>query len=276
METQLNLMTPTFEQRQIFLIRGKQVMLASDVAKALGVETRQINENANQSPKWEDLRDDDNYRFQLTRDELENLRSKFSIFQDFKHLPWVYTQLGCNHFGTSLNSAEACELAKQLSSTFTAMQTMEVKIGRRRTKELTLGDKYVEGAKIIKSMVKASKLLGSSLSLARAESVHAVSRAYPEVDYRPLLAHNPATVQDKDATATDLGKSFDPKLSPQQVNKKLASLGLQFRSEEGWELTPKGREYGQYHNTGKKHSSGTTVQQIKWFKEKVVSLLNHC
>src|SRR5512135_1485943 len=97
-------------QEKTFELRGFKVMLDRDVAEALGVETRELNQNAGRSPKWEKVRERGEeflYRFQVTAEEVENLRSQFVIFNEIKYLPWVYTQRGCSHFGTSLNSDEA-------------------------------------------------------------------------------------------------------------------------------------------------------------------------
>ena len=59
----------------IYEIRGKQVMLASDVAKLYKIETRRINEvvkrNINRFPE--------DFCFQLTPEECLNLRSQIAI-----------------------------------------------------------------------------------------------------------------------------------------------------------------------------------------------------
>ena len=59
-------------QSMIFTIRGVQVMLDSDLARVYGVEvkrlTEQVKRNINRFP--------DNFRFQLTPEEFENLRSQ--------------------------------------------------------------------------------------------------------------------------------------------------------------------------------------------------------
>lgn len=77
--------------------------------------------------------------------------------------------------------------------------------------------------------------------------------------------------------ATEVGRLFQPEMSPVRVNALLRELGFMERRErvEGkWEnyLTDKGKEYGIYLDTGKKHSDGTPIQQIKW-KESVVPFL---
>ena len=58
----------------IYEIRGKQVMLDSDLAKLYQVETKRINEAVkNNKDKFPER-----FSFVLTKEELENLRSKFS------------------------------------------------------------------------------------------------------------------------------------------------------------------------------------------------------
>ena len=57
-------------ENRIFTVRGKQVMLDSDLAMLYGVETKRINEavkrNVNRFPDW--------FMFQLTYAEWENLK----------------------------------------------------------------------------------------------------------------------------------------------------------------------------------------------------------
>jgi uncharacterized membrane-anchored protein len=84
----------------IYEIRGKQVILASDVAKLYHVETRRINEvikrNINRFPE--------EFCFRLTSEEIDilSLKSQFAILnksnnyrgQHFKYLPYVLTEQG--------------------------------------------------------------------------------------------------------------------------------------------------------------------------------------
>lgn len=83
----------------IYEIRGKQVMLASDVAKLYKIETRRINEvvkrNINRFPE--------DFCFQLTSEECLNLRSQIAISSyeinktihgGVRYLPYVFTEHG--------------------------------------------------------------------------------------------------------------------------------------------------------------------------------------
>ena len=65
--------TPILVESKIFLIRGKQVMVDRDLAELYGVETRVIN----QAVKRNLERFPEEFRFQLTLEEYDFLRSQF-------------------------------------------------------------------------------------------------------------------------------------------------------------------------------------------------------
>jgi len=63
-------------------------------------------------------------------------------------------------------------------------------------------------------------------------------------------------------TPTELGARL--KVSAQKVNAMLAAPGFQAKSGKVWELLTAGRQYAMIYDTGKKHSDGVPVQQVKW------------
>ncbi len=86
-------------ENMIYEIRGKQIMLASDIAKLYNSETKIINQvvkrNANRFPV--------DFCFQLTQSEWLNLRSQFVTSNEGKkqnlhggtrYLPYVFTEHG--------------------------------------------------------------------------------------------------------------------------------------------------------------------------------------
>lgn len=86
----------------IYTIRGKQVMLDSDLAIIYGYEVKRLNEqvknNINRFP--------DDFMFQMTREEVKDLRSKFStanINSKSRSLPHVFTEQGIYMLATVLN-----------------------------------------------------------------------------------------------------------------------------------------------------------------------------
>lgn len=268
----LEVMSLGSNQEKVMVIRGQRVMLDRDVADCLGVGTKQLNENAKQSPKWRRLRDLDiesEYRFQITEAEMDqDLRSKSSTIHDFKYLPWVYTEIGVAHFGTSLNSDEACRLAIQLSRTFAKVQELK-RIGAT-TRENPKSD-YQSATAVVASMLQIGRLLGAPASLAKVHAVSEASRHFPDVNLRFLLGHNPDEVQELDLTPTELARELGLK-GPREVNKLLAEHGFQVKTDSGWEPTEAGRAHGILHRTGKSHSNGTAIHQLKW-KKGVVKVL---
>ena len=57
-----------------YVVRGRKVMLDYDLAMIYGYETKRFNEQVNNNIE----RFVDDFMFKLTREELNNLRSKFS------------------------------------------------------------------------------------------------------------------------------------------------------------------------------------------------------
>ena len=62
-------------QSRIHSIRGEKVMLASDLAEIYGVETRALNQSVEQNP----ARFSSKFMFQLTAEEVSNLKSQAVI-----------------------------------------------------------------------------------------------------------------------------------------------------------------------------------------------------
>ena len=76
----------------IILVRGEKVILDSDLALLYGVETRRLNEQVRRNiDKFPD-----DFMFQLTKEEFENLKSQFatssSTWGGRRKLPWVFTE----------------------------------------------------------------------------------------------------------------------------------------------------------------------------------------
>lgn len=87
--------------------------------------------------------------------------------------------------------------------------------------------------------------------------------------YSPMkligATHLVAEVQAQMLNATELGKQLSPQLSAVKTNLLLAGLGLQVKVGDKWAATEQGKPYSLYLDTGKKHSDGTPVKQLKWY-----------
>ena len=105
----------------MFLVRGVQVMLAPDLADLYQVETRVFNQSVKRNLK----RFPENFRFQLTREELEGVitncdnpdRLRFS-----PHLPYAFTEQGIAMLSGILNSDIAVQVSIRIMNTFVAMR----------------------------------------------------------------------------------------------------------------------------------------------------------
>ncbi len=106
--------------RKIFLIRGKRVMLDSDLAHIYKVLTkdlkRAVRRNASRFP--------DDFMFQLTKEEFENLRWQFgtSSWGGTRYMPYVFTEQGVSMLSTILNSEQAIRMNIQIIRTFTKLR----------------------------------------------------------------------------------------------------------------------------------------------------------
>ena len=107
-------------QNLIYEIRGRKVMLDSDLAALYGVELRSLN----QAVKRNIDRFPSDFMFQLTNDEWKNQRSQFVIFSKDtrKYRPFVFTEHGILMLSSVLNSGRAIEINIQIMRVFIKMR----------------------------------------------------------------------------------------------------------------------------------------------------------
>ena len=67
-------------------------------------------------------------------------------------------------------------------------------------------------------------------------------------------------------TPTELGKLLDPPLSAVKLNLALEAAGLQKKEMGGWLPCDDADGLFEWSDTGKKHSSGLPVKQLRWFR----------
>ena len=109
-------------QNKIYNIRGFQVMLDSDLAQLYGVETKHINQAVRNNPN----KFPDDFYFEATDDELENLRSKFSTssWGGNRYSPKLFTEQGIYMLATILKSKVATEITVMIIRTFSNMRKL--------------------------------------------------------------------------------------------------------------------------------------------------------
>lgn len=96
---------------QIFVVRGKRVMLDSELAKLYGVETRVLNQAVRRNRE----RFPGDFVLELTNQELMRSRSQSVILKvgrgsNVKHLPLAFTEHGAIMAATVLNSPRAVQM----------------------------------------------------------------------------------------------------------------------------------------------------------------------
>ena len=107
---------------KIHTIRKLQVMLDRDLAELYGVETKRINEAVrNNQDKFMD-----DFYFELTNNEFENLRSKFSTanFSKTRTNPKVFTEQSIYMLATILKSKVASQVTVYIIKTFANMRKL--------------------------------------------------------------------------------------------------------------------------------------------------------
>ena len=138
-------------EQLIYVIRGTQVMIDSDLAMLYGVETKRLNEavkrNANRFP--------DDFMFQLTQEEAIGSRSQIATLkaqrdQNIKYLPYAFTSNGIAMLSSVLRSQIAVSVNIRIMRAFTAAQqffdayTFVSDLIRSANKSIVLFDNYVD------------------------------------------------------------------------------------------------------------------------------------
>ena len=110
-----------------YTVRDTQVMLDSDLARLYGVEANALNRAA----KRNENRFPEDFRFQLTRDEHEDLRCQIGISSDDlrkfatggrRYLPYAYTEQGVAMLSAVLRSDTAVRVSVQIMKSFVEMR----------------------------------------------------------------------------------------------------------------------------------------------------------
>ena len=107
---------------KIYLIRDRKVMLDRDLAEMYGVETRVLNQSVKRNSK----RFPEDFMFQLTEEESENLISQIVISNHggLRKLPYAFTEQGVAMLSSVLHSDTAIEVNISIIRIFTKMREM--------------------------------------------------------------------------------------------------------------------------------------------------------
>ena len=108
-------------QDKIFTIRNIQVMIDRDLAEIYGVETKVFNQAVKRNIK----RFPENFKFQLSESEKDELVTSCDQFKMLKHstsLPYAFTEQGISMLSAVLKSDIAIEISIKIIESFVSMR----------------------------------------------------------------------------------------------------------------------------------------------------------
>ncbi len=146
---------------RIYTLRNKEVMLDRDLAELYGVETKVLMQSVKRNIK----RFPEDFMFQLSKEEFENLRSQF-VTSSSKHggrryMPYVFTEYGVYMLASILKSDTAIEVNIAIMRTFGKLRQFSKHYNALAKKIMEVerkGDKqYRELAKALDDLIKQAK-----------------------------------------------------------------------------------------------------------------------
>jgi len=108
-------------QKRIYVIRGKRVMLDSDLAFLYEVEVKQLNQAVKRNIK----RFPGDFMFRLTKDEFAEVVTNCDHLQNLKFrptLPYAFTEQGVAMLAAVLNSQKAIDVNIQIMRAFVKLR----------------------------------------------------------------------------------------------------------------------------------------------------------
>ena len=114
-------------EKLVYMVRGQQVMLDYDLARLYQVETKTLNRAASRNS----ARFPEDFRFQLTREEFDNLRCQIGTSSEEttghggrRYLPYAYTEQGISMLSGVLRSDVAVQVSIGIMRAFVEMRKM--------------------------------------------------------------------------------------------------------------------------------------------------------
>ena len=146
----------------IYEVRGKQVMLDSDLAELYKCKngTKEINQAVNRNID----RFPEDFYFQLSEKEYNSLRSQIGTLkrgrgQHKKYLPYVFTEQGVAMLSSILKTSVAVEMSISIMRAFVAMRHY---IGNNLIEQKILNNIVLDNQREIKEIKEDVKLLQES------------------------------------------------------------------------------------------------------------------
>ncbi len=113
-------------ENKIYLIRNTKVMLDIDLAILYDIPTKRLNEAVKRNLE----RFPDDFMFQLTKEEWDNLRSQIATanpnVSKIRSLPYVFTEHGTLMLSNVLNSKRAINVSIQIIRVFDKLKQFAI------------------------------------------------------------------------------------------------------------------------------------------------------
>ena len=138
--------------KKIYFIRGIKVMLDRDLAELYGVETSQLKRQVRRNIK----RFPDDFMFELTREEFNNLRCQIDIsnWGGTRYMPMAFTEQGVAMISSVLHSDRAVQVNIQIMRVFTELRKMLSKHEELKIKIDKMESKYDKKFRIVFDVIK--------------------------------------------------------------------------------------------------------------------------
>ena len=143
----------------ILVIRGKKVILDSDLAGLYGVETRRLNEQVRRNiDKFPE-----DFMFQLTKEEFNNLKSQnatsSSGWGGRRKPPLVFTEHGALQAANVLNSTQANKMSVYIVRAFVRLREFALTNEKLARKVDQLDSKVSEHDEILTELIREIRQL---------------------------------------------------------------------------------------------------------------------
>ena len=151
--TQVALISSDTLTGAILVIRGHKVMLDADLAALYGVETKALNQAVRRNIE----RFPDDFMFQLTSDEMENLRSQTvtsSSWGGRRTRPYAFTEQGVAMLSSVLKSPRAIQVNIEIMRAFVRLRQMVTSNADLARKLNALERKYDGQFKIVFAAIR--------------------------------------------------------------------------------------------------------------------------
>ncbi len=134
-------------RNRIYVIRGKRIILDTDLAELYEVETRVLNQAVTRNIE----RFPDDFMFQLTKQEFANLKSQIVIssWGGVRKMPRAFTEHGILMLSSVLKSERAIQVNIEIMRTFTQVREMISEYGELKEKIEQMEKKYDHQFKIV-------------------------------------------------------------------------------------------------------------------------------